>query len=128
MLNAPIARKSTCCPRDAPMGGPRAMMVRRTLPQRARTLIGPWCFVDHYGPDDVADTGGMDVAPHPHTGPQTVSWLFSGVTTRATTRSPESDAVDVEPSRRRHRLPGYGPRPLEGAAARSAAAVPRPRG
>ncbi|MEV1026863.1 pirin family protein [Streptomyces sp. NPDC050264] len=64
--------------RDVPLGGPRAMTVRRTLPQRARTLIGAWCFVDHYGPDDVASTGGMDVAPHPHTGLQTVSWLFSG--------------------------------------------------
>ncbi|MFJ8826546.1 pirin family protein [Streptomyces sp. NPDC102467] len=64
--------------RDVPLGGPRAMTVRRTLPQRARTLIGAWCFVDHYGPDDVARTGGMDVAPHPHTGLQTVSWLFSG--------------------------------------------------
>ncbi|MFE4173965.1 pirin family protein [Streptomyces sp. NPDC056909] len=64
--------------RDVPLGGPRAMTVRRTLPQRARTLIGAWCFVDHYGPDDIADTGGMDVAPHPHTGLQTVSWLFSG--------------------------------------------------
>ncbi|MEU2281634.1 pirin family protein [Streptomyces sp. NPDC013178] len=65
-------------PRDVPLGGPRAMTVRRTLPQRARTLIGAWCFADHYGPDDVAVTGGMDVAPHPHTGLQTVSWLFSG--------------------------------------------------
>ncbi|MFE0512391.1 pirin family protein [Streptomyces sp. NPDC058964] len=65
-------------PRDVPLGGPRAMTVRRTLPQRARTLIGAWCFADHYGPDDVARTGGMDVAPHPHTGLQTVSWLFSG--------------------------------------------------
>ncbi|GAA2273578.1 pirin family protein [Kitasatospora cystarginea] len=64
--------------RDVPLGGPRAMTVRRTLPQRARTLIGAWCFVDHYGPDDVAATGGMDVAPHPHIGLQTVSWLFSG--------------------------------------------------
>ncbi|MEV5752280.1 pirin family protein [Actinoallomurus sp. NPDC052308] len=64
--------------RDVPLGGPRAMTVRRTLPQRARTLIGAWCFADHYGPDDVADSGGMDVAPHPHTGLQTVSWLFSG--------------------------------------------------
>ncbi|MGW2254207.1 pirin family protein [Kitasatospora sp. NPDC001660] len=54
------------------------MTVRRTLPQRSRTLIGAWCFVDHYGPDDVAETGGMDVAPHPHTGLQTVSWLFTG--------------------------------------------------
>lgn len=64
--------------RDVPLGGPRAMTVRRTLPQRARTLIGAWCFADHYGPDDVAETGGMDVAPHPHIGLQTVSWLFSG--------------------------------------------------
>ncbi|GHE59627.1 hypothetical protein GCM10018785_31020 [Streptomyces longispororuber] len=65
-------------PREVPLGGPRAMTVRRTLPQRARTLIGAWCFADAYGPDDVAVTGGMDVAPHPHTGLQTVSWLFSG--------------------------------------------------
>ena len=65
-------------PRDVPLGGPRSMRVRRTLPQRERSLIGAWCFVDHYGPDDVAETGGMRVAPHPHTGLQTVSWLFAG--------------------------------------------------
>ncbi|MEU6589650.1 pirin family protein [Streptomyces sp. NPDC046881] len=71
-------RVDVLTPRDVPLGGPRAMTVRRTLPQRTRTLIGAWCFADHYGPDDVAATGGMDVAPHPHTGLQTVSWLFSG--------------------------------------------------
>jgi redox-sensitive bicupin YhaK (pirin superfamily) len=65
-------------PRDVPLGGPRAMSVRRTLPQRSRSLIGAWCFVDHYGPDVVADRGGMVVPPHPHTGLQTVSWLFAG--------------------------------------------------
>jgi redox-sensitive bicupin YhaK (pirin superfamily) len=65
-------------PRDVPLGGPRAMNVRRTLPQRGRTTIGAWCFADHYGPDDVAETGGMVVPPHPHTGLQTVSWLFEG--------------------------------------------------
>ncbi|TYL46328.1 pirin family protein [Nocardioides sp. BGMRC 2183] len=54
------------------------MRVRRTLPQRERSLIGAWCFVDHYGPDLVAESGGMSVAPHPHTGLQTVSWLFTG--------------------------------------------------
>lgn len=64
--------------RAVPLGGPRAMTVRRTLPQRRRSLIGAWCFVDHYGPDEVSRTGGMDVAPHPHTGLQTVSWLFTG--------------------------------------------------
>lgn len=65
-------------PRDVPLGGPRAMTVRRTLPQRKRSLIGGWCFIDHYGPDDVSATGGMRVPPHPHTGLQTVSWLFDG--------------------------------------------------
>ena len=65
-------------PRAVPLGGPRAMNVRRTLPQRGRTTIGAWCFADHYGPDDVATSGGMVVPPHPHTGLQTVSWLFEG--------------------------------------------------
>nr|WP_260194854.1 pirin family protein [Actinophytocola gossypii] len=65
-------------PRLVPMGGPRAMTVYRTLPQRARSLVGAWCFLDHYGPDDVATTGGMRVPRHPHTGLATVSWLFTG--------------------------------------------------
>ncbi len=65
-------------PRDVPLGGLRAMTVRRTLPQRQRSLIGAWCFVDHYGPDEVEASGGMVVPPHPHTGLQTVSWLFTG--------------------------------------------------
>lgn len=64
--------------RDVPLGGARAMTVHRTLPQRARSLIGAWCFADHYGPDDVTIRGGMDVGPHPHTGLQTVTWLFAG--------------------------------------------------
>ncbi|WP_295017496.1 pirin family protein [uncultured Micrococcus sp.] len=65
-------------PRAVPLGGPRAMTVQRSLPQRARSLIGAWCFLDFYGPDDVAATGGMDVPRHPHTGLATVSWLFEG--------------------------------------------------
>jgi quercetin 2,3-dioxygenase len=65
-------------PREVPLGGPRARPVRRTLPQKQRSLIGAWCFVDHYGPDPVAEGAGMDVPPHPHTGLQTVSWLFAG--------------------------------------------------
>ncbi|MDV3123335.1 pirin family protein [Mycobacterium sp. 21AC1] len=64
--------------REVPLGGPRAIMVRRTLPQRERSLIGAWCFADHYGPHDTRTGPGMDVPPHPHTGLQTVSWLFSG--------------------------------------------------
>ena len=65
-------------PREVPLGGPRAIRVRRTLPQQQRSLIGAWCFADHYGPHDIRRSGGMDIPPHPHTGLQTISWLFSG--------------------------------------------------
>jgi redox-sensitive bicupin YhaK (pirin superfamily) len=88
MSNTDVAPAEVACaaspfagvlhPRDVPLGGPRAIRVRRTLPQRARSLIGAWCFADHYGPHDVRGGKGMDVPPHPHTGLQTVSWLFDG--------------------------------------------------
>jgi redox-sensitive bicupin YhaK (pirin superfamily) len=52
--------------------------VRRLLPTLGRRMVGAWAFVDHYGPDDVTSTAGMQVAPHPHTGLQTVSWLLEG--------------------------------------------------
>lgn len=74
----PYAAVQALEPRLVPLGGPRAMTVYRTLPQRERSLVGAWCFLDHYGPDDVAATGGMRVPRHPHTGLATVSWLFSG--------------------------------------------------
>jgi redox-sensitive bicupin YhaK (pirin superfamily) len=65
-------------PREVPLGGPRALMVRRTLPQRARSLVGAWCFVDSYGPTPAPHARTMDTPPHPHTGLQTVSWLYRG--------------------------------------------------
>ena len=68
-------------PREVPLGGPRGMTVHRTLPARRTSLIGAWCFVDHFGPDDVSATDGMRVARHPHTGLATVSWLFEGAIT-----------------------------------------------
>ena len=52
--------------------------VRRLLPTLGRRMVGAWAFVDHYGPDDIAASPGMQVAPHPHTGLQTVSWLLDG--------------------------------------------------
>ncbi|MEU0522454.1 pirin family protein [Streptomyces niveus] len=62
-------------PREANLG---ATVVRRLLPNLGRRMVGAWCFVDHYGPDDIADEPGMQVPPHPHTGLQTVSWLHEG--------------------------------------------------
>ncbi|MET7333218.1 pirin family protein [Nonomuraea sp. NPDC005650] len=60
--------------REVPLGGPRAMLVSRTLPGVHRRMIGAWCFVDAYGPQRAT----MRVPPHPHTGLQTVSWLVEG--------------------------------------------------
>ncbi|MFG2906686.1 pirin family protein [Kitasatospora sp. NPDC048286] len=62
--------------RQCPLGGSTA--VRRLLPNLGRRMVGAWCFVDHYGPDDIADEPGMQVPPHPHMGLQTVSWLHQG--------------------------------------------------
>jgi redox-sensitive bicupin YhaK (pirin superfamily) len=58
------------------LGG--STVVRRLLPTLGRRLVGAWCFVDHYGPDDISDAPGMQVPPHPHIGLQTVSWLLEG--------------------------------------------------
>jgi len=52
--------------------------VLRLLPHRERRMVGAWCFVDVFGPTDVRDQAGMAVAPHPHMGLQTVSWLVQG--------------------------------------------------
>ena len=62
--------------RVVPLG--ESTQVWRLLPNLGRRLVGAWCFVDHYGPDDVVNTPGMQVPPHPHIGLQTVSWLLDG--------------------------------------------------
>lgn len=54
-----------------------AFTVRRALPRRTRRTVSAWCFVDHMGPATV-DKGGLGVAPHPHIGLQTVTWLLAG--------------------------------------------------
>ncbi len=64
-------------PRDVLLG--RSTHVRRILPHKVRRMVGAWCFLDHYGPDDIRQIGGMWVPPHPHTGLQTVTWLFEGL-------------------------------------------------
>ena len=55
-----------------------ALQIWRALPVRDRRLIGPWCFLDRYGPISFSADKPMDVAPHPHIGIQTVSWLLEG--------------------------------------------------
>lgn len=63
--------------RQADLGS--GLTVARALPVRSRRrLVGPWCFLDHFGPLEFAARKAMDVAPHPHIGLQTVSWLLAG--------------------------------------------------
>ncbi len=79
-LSEPSPSAQTLQPREVPLGGPKGILVRRTLPHRAIRTVGAWCFVDHYGPVDLTARGerGMVVPPHPHIGLQTVTWLLDG--------------------------------------------------
>lgn len=52
--------------------------VRRALPVRERTMVGPFIFVDQFGPAQLDIGKGMDVRPHPHINLATVTWLFQG--------------------------------------------------
>lgn len=85
---APTATAETCIsePTAAPtlevlpgrltdLGG---LAIRRLLPRSQRRLVGAWCFLDSYGPLTFSAGKPMDVAPHPHIGLQTVSWLLDG--------------------------------------------------
>jgi redox-sensitive bicupin YhaK (pirin superfamily) len=52
--------------------------VHRTLPSRQRTMVGPFIFVDEFGPARLPPGQGMDVRPHPHINLATVTYLFEG--------------------------------------------------
>ena len=53
--------------------------VRRVLPSVKRRTVGPFIFLDHFGPMTVLPGGdGMAVRPHPHIGLATVTYLFEG--------------------------------------------------
>src|SRR5215813_3187008 len=55
-----------------------SLKVLRALPIRQKRLVGAWCFLDRFGPLSFSETKPMDIAPHPHIGLQTVSWLLQG--------------------------------------------------
>jgi redox-sensitive bicupin YhaK (pirin superfamily) len=52
--------------------------VHRTLPARARTMVGPFLFFDQMGPAHLPAGEGIDVRPHPHINLSTVTYLFDG--------------------------------------------------
>src|SRR5690349_16801274 len=55
-----------------------SLKVLRALPIRQKRLVGAWCFLDRFGPLSFGEDKPMDIAPHPHIGLQTVSWLLQG--------------------------------------------------
>lgn len=59
----------------AEVGG---LPIARALPVAQRRTVGAWCFLDHAGPARQPLGQGMRVAPHPHTGLQTFSWMMEG--------------------------------------------------
>lgn len=58
------------------LGG--GFIVRRLLPNAKRQAIGPFVFLDHFGPFTVEPGSNHDVRPHPHIGLATVTYLFDG--------------------------------------------------
>ena len=57
----------------APVG---TFTVRRALPERQRHSVGPWVFLDHFGP--YRASAGDGVGAHPHAGIETVTYLLAG--------------------------------------------------
>ena len=52
--------------------------VSRLLPSFARRTVGPFVFMDHFGPITLEPDMHTDVRPHPHIGLATVTYLFDG--------------------------------------------------
>ncbi|MEL7728783.1 pirin family protein [Citromicrobium bathyomarinum] len=73
MISGPI--ETTITPTNHDLGD---FEVRRALPSRQRRMVGPFIFVDEFGPARLPPGGGMDVRPHPHINLATVTWLFAG--------------------------------------------------
>jgi redox-sensitive bicupin YhaK (pirin superfamily) len=70
------ADRQTIATRDSVLG--EGMPIRRALPARQKRTVGAWCFLDHFGPQDVTHGKGMRVGPHPHIGLQTFTWPIAG--------------------------------------------------
>jgi redox-sensitive bicupin YhaK (pirin superfamily) len=65
----------TITPVSHDLGG---FKVHRTLPNKERTMVGPFLFFDQMGPAHLPSGEGIDVRPHPHINLSTVTYLFDG--------------------------------------------------
>ena len=53
-------------------------LVGRLLPFRQKRSVGPFVFIDHMGPAEMSKEENFDIAPHPHIGLSTLTYLFEG--------------------------------------------------
>ena len=63
---------------EAPLRDLGGLFVRRSLPTAKRRHVGPFVFLDQFGPVELPPGQGLDVRPHPHIGLATVTWVFEG--------------------------------------------------
>src|SRR5437016_2155515 len=52
--------------------------VRRALPSAQRRMVGPFIFLDSFGPVAFRAGEGLDARPHPHIGLATLTYLIDG--------------------------------------------------
>jgi redox-sensitive bicupin YhaK (pirin superfamily) len=111
--------------RDKPMASARRIparlrsvgpfSVRRLLPVPGCRKVGPWVFLDHFGPTEHTVGANLDSDAHPHSGLSTVTWLFEGAVVHR-----DSLGHEVGPSDPRWWpswvAPPSAPRPTGGAA------------
>ncbi|UOK41823.1 MULTISPECIES: pirin family protein [Flavobacterium] len=69
-------------------------MVGRLLPFHEKRAVGPFVFFDHMGPTYLSEFENFDVAPHPHIGLSTLTFLFKG---RITHRDSLGTEMVIEP-------------------------------
>lgn len=74
-LQAISAIETLIIPRTSEVGG---LQVRRALPTARRRMVGPFIFFDRMGPALLRAGDALDVAPHPHIGLSTVTYLLDG--------------------------------------------------
>ncbi|PKY71234.1 hypothetical protein CYJ40_00725 [Brevibacterium ravenspurgense] len=82
-------------PRDIRSVDTHGVPLRRALPHDELGMIGPWCYLDHFGPQGVDDETGKLTSPtHPHAGVACMPMLFSGSLTETFSTG---TSVTVEP-------------------------------
>lgn len=75
MADPSKAVETVIVPRSRDIGG---FDVRRVLPSARRRMVGPFVFLDQFGPTVFKAGQGLDVRPHPHIGLATLTYLIEG--------------------------------------------------